>query len=82
MHSLSTTSRCSSKKASRLPFEKTIEKSNKLSIKFIPLEACEHFIDITDNEKSITSKLINYIIPFIVIYLFVFNFCQRFSLEV
>ena len=57
LHSISTISKCSlSKKITRLPFEKILDKHNKLRLKFIPLEACEHVIDISDNEKSIDSK--------------------------
>ena len=57
MRSASSNSKSSSaKKFRRLPFEKIIDKHNTLRLKFVPLEACEHIIDIQDDEKSIDSN--------------------------
>jgi hypothetical protein len=81
LNSASTISKCSlSKKITRLPFEKILEKHNKLRLKFIPLEACEHIIDISDNEKSIDSKFPqNYLKYFIIKPLFKLYLFIRFS---
>ena len=43
---------------SSLRVEKIIENSNKLKIKFVPVEPFEHSIDITENGKSLESNLI------------------------
>jgi hypothetical protein len=41
---------------SSLRVEKIIENSNKLKIKFVPVEPVEHSIDITENGKSLESN--------------------------